>query len=468
MSVPGRMEMAALSLPTLVYAGFELGRKSFLPALLLGGAGLGMMQTGMILTILGAWSIAVEVLFGMICDLAPDPRRRRGFWVMAGTGLQLLAGLALWLIPASGRSASMWLACLLTLTGGWVLSNLAHGAWALERVSGVAGRARVFGLRTQFGVAGSVLFALVVLFGQRWWPGSAPDPFYLILALTLPGAVLAHGLLIWQVKERGPALVEQAGRSVAGSARLHLANAVKPFQVCLASPADRLLALLFLLVGAHMALMGSSLLLVIHHRLGLSAWSTAAILVQAVAAGVGVAVAQRFLRSHGQGASPLRIMVVVFAANLALGLSLPLLPPGQVVSAMAWVMGSGATMAVDFTLLRVLLGQRLDREALRDGGAPAAAFYAGFHLPFNVGATLAVAMLFHGLAWMGADLGSARQGVHGGLVLVWLTGGLAAALSALAVVAAMMLGQALTAEDDSGTSRQNLNIRISTTKRRVI
>jgi Na+/melibiose symporter-like transporter len=451
----GRFDLAALSLPTLVYAGFELGRKSFLPVLLMGAAGLGAARTGVILTIIGTWGIAVEVLFGMICDLAPDPARRRAFWVTVGTVLQMVAGLALWLMPAQGRSAGMWLVCLLTLTGGWVLSNLAHGAWALEWASGVAARARVFGTRAQFGVAGSILFALIVLLGQRFLPGGGPDPFYLILGLTLLGAPLAHALMIWRVEERGHAPVRVRARSAREQARLSLANVLKPFQVCLASPADRVLALLFLLVGAHMGLLGGALLLVIRHRLGLAAWGATAILVQTMASGGGVAWAQGLLRQR----SPLGIMAGVFAINLVLALWLPLLPPGRPVAMIAWVMASGATMAVDFTLLRVLLGDRLDREARRDGGAPAAAFYAGFHLPFNLGATLAVAMLFQGLVLAGVELDDARRAVQAGRVLVWLTGGMAAMISALALLGALALQRILAREGEPGSSGGELNVR---------
>jgi hypothetical protein len=79
------------------------------------------------------------------------------------------------------------------------------------------------------------------------------------------------------------------------------------------------------------------------------------------------------------------------------------------------VFGDGATMAVDFMLLRVLLGQRLDRDRLRHGDAPAAAFYAGFHLPSTSGRCWDGTLLFGGLVGSGAT--------------VWLTCALSAILS---------------------------------------
>lgn len=110
---PGRAELLALSLPSFVFSGYELARKSYLPVLLSGAAGLDLAQTGLILTIVHGWSILVEVLFGMICDMAPDPRWRRSFWVATGTVLQLLGGAVVWLAPVHDRSVTLWLLGLL-------------------------------------------------------------------------------------------------------------------------------------------------------------------------------------------------------------------------------------------------------------------------------------------------------------------------------------------------------------------
>jgi hypothetical protein len=62
---------------------------------------------------------------------------------------------------------TLWLLGLLPLASGWVLSNLAHGAWALEQASGVPARGRIFGGRAQAGMAGSILFAMVLLWSKH-------------------------------------------------------------------------------------------------------------------------------------------------------------------------------------------------------------------------------------------------------------------------------------------------------------
>jgi len=434
-AVPGRAEMLALSLPSFVFSGYELARKTYLPVLLVGAAGLDMGRAGLILTIVGGWSILVEVLFGMICDLAPNPRRRRGFWVIAGTAVQWVGGLILWLGPPQGRSVLLWLAGLLPLASGWVLSNLAHGAWALERASGIVARGRIFGARAQAGMAGSVLFGMAVL-----WSGhgaKSADDFYVILLLTLVGAPLVHGWLIWRVKERAGAALP----------RFDCRGVLKPFRVCIASPADVWLAALFLLVGAHMAVIGSSFLFIARHRLALPDWGTPGIVMQALAAMVATGIAPGLLRH----VPPLRMLAGVFAINLGLALALPWLPAGQVMPLMAWSVGSGATMAVDFMLLRVLLGQRLDRDRRRDGDAPAAAFYAGFHLPFNIGAMMGTALLFRGLAW---------TGLGGGAGLAWLTSALAGLFLVLAMGSVWSLRQALRAEGTDHKVPAKLNNRI--------
>lgn len=408
-----RDQLLALSLPSFVFTGYELARKTWLPVLLVGAAHLGMAQAGLILTIVGAWSILVEVIFGMICDLAPWPGRRRAFWVAAGTVLQWIGGALLLFGSPQGRGVAGWLLGLLPLATGWVLSNLAHGAWALEQGNGVVARGQVFGARARAGMAGSIVFTLTILWCDR--QAGMPDGFHILLILTLLGAPLAHGWLIWRVAERaGPA-----------SARLDLTAGLKPFRVCIASPADRWLAGLFMLTGAHMAVIGSSFLFITRQHLLLPEWGTAALLVQALAAIAGTGIAPGMLRRI----APLPMLGWVFGGNLVLALLLPALPVGQVAPLMAWSAGSGATMAVDFMLLRVLLGQRLERERMHGGDAPAAAFYAGFHLPFNIGAVLAVALLFHAMARL--EDGTA-----------WLAGGLSAMVLVAALGGVMALGRA--------------------------
>lgn len=427
-----RGQLLALSLPSFVFTGYELARRTYLPVLLVGAARLDMAQAGLILTIVGTWSILVEVLFGMVCDLAPWPGRRRAFWVATGTVLQWIGGVILWLGPPTGRSVQMWLLGLLPLASGWVLSNLAHGAWALEQGEGIVARGQVFGARARAGMAGSIAFTLAILWSER--QPVMPDAFHILLALTMLGAPLAHGWLIWRVAERaGPAM-----------ARLDLAAGLKPFLVCIASPADRLLAMLFLLTGAHMAVIGSSFLFITRQHLLLPDWGTAALLVQALAAIVGTGVAPGLLHRI----APLPMLGWVFAVNLGLALVLPALPVGQVVPLMLWSAGCGATMAVDFMLLRVLLGQRLDRDRMRDGDAPSAAFYAGFHLPFNMGAVLATALLFRALAWFGGNSA------------VWLTSGLSAFALFPALGLVLMLHLALRREAHATADRKKLNIRI--------
>lgn len=433
---PGRMEILALSLPSFVFSGYELARKTYLPVLLAGAAGLDMARTGLILTVVNGWSILVEVLFGMVCDMAPDPRWRRGFWMAVGTVLQWAGGAVLWFAPPQGRSVAGWLLGLLPLAGGWVLSNLAHGAWALERSSGIVARGRIFGARAQAGMAGSILFATALLWNRHG--ARVADDFYVILLLTLAGAPLVHGWLIWRVRQRSGAIA---------TPRLDWAGVLKPFQVCVASPADRRLAGLFLLVGAHMAVIGSSFLFIAGHRLGLPDWGTPGILAQGLAAMVGTGIAPGLLRRM----APLPMLAGVFAINLALALALPCLPPGQVAPLLLWSAGTGATMAVDFMLLRVVLGQRLDRDRRRHGDAPAAAFYAGFHLPFNIGAMAGTALLFRGLDWTGLE--------DGGFGLAWLTCGLAGLCLISAMGCLASLWRALGAESVSGQPLK-LNTRI--------
>jgi hypothetical protein len=321
-----------------------------------------MAQAGLILTIVHGWSILVEVLFGMICDLAPagatacllggdrdgaamDRRRDAAPWFAAGRGRGLAAGTA-----ASGD--------------GWVLSNLAHGAWALEQGNGVVARGQVFG-------AGL----------RRAWPGRSPlpgllwsdrqggmDDFYILL-LTLIGAPLVHGWLIWRVAERaGPASGRLDWPPGEALPRLH--------RLACGSVAGGP-------VSAGRRAYGRDRQQLSVYRPSASAlpeWGTPGILTQSLAAMVGPA-----SRRECCGGSRPADAGLGLCANLMLALALPLLPVGQVAPLMAWSAGSGATMAVDFMLLRVVLGQRLDRDRMHGGDAPAAPFTRASTCPSTSG-----------------------------------------------------------------------------------
>jgi hypothetical protein len=191
--------MLALSLPSFVFSGYELARKTYLPMLLVDGAGLGMGRGGLVLTITAGWIILVELLFGMVCDLSPDPRRRRGFWIVAGTLLQWVGGLILLLGPSQGHSVALWMTGLLPLASGWVLQS---GPWRMGVGTGQRHRRAGPDLwrRAQAGMAGSILFGFVLLSSRHG--AKIGNDFYALLVLTMVGAPLVHGLLIWRVPER--------------------------------------------------------------------------------------------------------------------------------------------------------------------------------------------------------------------------------------------------------------------------
>jgi hypothetical protein len=178
-----RDQLLALSLPSFVFAGYELARKTWLPVLLVGAAHLGMAQAGLILTIVGAWSILVEVLFGMICDLAPagatacllggdrdgaamDRRRDAAPGSPQARRRGLAAGTA-----ASGDGLGA------VQSGAWGM-GAGTGQWRGRTGTGVRRRARA-------GMAGSIAFTLAILWSDR--QGGMPDGFHILLILTLLG-----------------------------------------------------------------------------------------------------------------------------------------------------------------------------------------------------------------------------------------------------------------------------------------
>ncbi len=419
------LEIAALSLPSFVFAGYELARKTYLPAWLVHGGGLSLAMTGSILTVMAIWSVLIELGFGMISDIPVFGLGRRRFWILAGTALLTAAGVCL-LFARRGMPVWFWIVSLLGLAGGWVLTNLTHGAWALEAGNGPIARGRIFGWRMQAGIGGGMVFSLMAALPGAFRTGSSAEPFIFILGLTLLGAPLAHGLLVVAVHE-----FETDRRDHRAGGRWSLSHLLEPLRVCIATPADRTLAALFGLVGARGALLGTGFLFMTRDALCLPHWSAMLVTIQTLAAALGIAIALTLIRHH----SPQRLLVLTFIGNFGLAAVLPLLPAGLPAPLIMWSACSGLISPIDFLLLRILLGARLDEGGRHQEAAPqAAAYYAGFHLPFNLAAALSLTIAFRIYDWAGF-VPESTSGASAWWALQLIPACLAASLSGLGLVA---------------------------------
>lgn len=383
------MQLLALSLPTWMFAGYDLARRSFLAAYLSYDLGLSIGAVGWLVMLAGLASIPAELVAGALCDRGSRRFGPRVLWMACGSLLLAAGGGGLLLL---GRSSSVALIALaiVAVVIGWAACNVTHGAWALEATREAPARARVFGLRSLAGILGGVAFSLLGVLQS----GRHHSPFAAILLAVSIGAPLAHALLIALVPDRAPP-----------PPPWRHARLLEPVRLVFADRDNRRLASLFALNGAHTAVTATGYLYLVGTALALPGWGARGILVQAICAAVGITAAVAF----GARVAPTRTLRAVFWINLLLALVLVVLPPAQPAPVMLWSAAFGLVSAIDFMALRVLLGERLDAAKRGGAAAPAAAYYAGFHLPFNLCGALAAGLLLLGYRVLGADPANAHS-----------------------------------------------------------
>lgn len=389
---PSGIQMLALSLPTWVFAGYDLARRSFLAAYLSYDLGLPIAVVGWLVILAGLAAIPAELIAGALCDRGSGRLGARVSWMLCGTALLFTGGVMMLNLD---RTSSLVLiaVALVALVVGWAICNVTHGAWALEVTRDGAGRARVIGLRSLAGILGAVSFSLIG--ALHAWHAS---PFATILLAVSIGAPLAHAVLIAMVPDRA-----------APTSGWQSAALFEPVRLLFADRENRQLATLFALNGAHTAITGTAYLYLVGNALALSGWGPTGITVQSACAAIGISAAIAW----GSRVAPARTLEAVFWVNLALAVVLIVLPPGRPAALMLWTALFGVVSAIDFMALRLLLGERLDR-ASRTAGAKAcaAAHYAGFHLPFNLCGAVATGLLFAGYRLLGFDPATTRGAEH--------------------------------------------------------
>jgi Na+/melibiose symporter-like transporter len=381
---PSAAQLLALSLPTWVFAGYDLARRSFLAAYLSYDLGLPIAVVGWLVMFAGLASIPAELVAGALCDRGSRRLGARIMWMASGTALLVAGGVGLLLLGRSGGVFAI-AAALFALVVGWAVCNVTHGAWALDATADAAARARVFGLRSLTGILGGVAFSLLAVMQT----GRALSPFAAILLAVTIGAPLAHALLIALVPDRA-----------AASRPWRRDLLLDPVRLLFANRGNRRLAALFALNGAHTAITGTGYLYLVGNALALPGWGATGILVQASCAAIGIGITVGF----GTRWPAERTLRAICWINLLLAITLVALPPGRPALLMLWTAAFGLVSAIDFMALRVLLGARLDLATrAATGRAPAAAYYAGFHLPFNLCGAIAAGMLLFGYRLAGFD-----------------------------------------------------------------
>lgn len=346
-----------------------------LPANLVDHVQLDIGVVGALLVALRLFDIATDTAVGVLSDIAIFPRwGRRRLWMTAGAAPALLGSFAVFTAPPGATLIflSAWLA---VMTVGWSMINAAHGAWALEAGEGVAARGRVFAGRTAAGILGYLAFSGLAALT----PAAGEQLGAMTLALVV-GVPVSTALAVAIVPDRSQPQPE----------RFRLGDLAAGMALGFATPSKARLAIMFALVGAGQAVSAGSFVFLLRHGLGLPQQVGNGLLLQAVATLAGLPLGLAMVRRVGAE----RTLGVIFAATAVISLLLLVLPGQNTFCAMVWLVLRGLLSGVDFLLLRTLAGEELDQENKRRPRGRAGAYYAAFHLPFNLAGAAATGLLF--------------------------------------------------------------------------
>lgn len=418
-----RRQLAVLSLPTLAFAGYDVARKSYLPLFLSRDFALDLGVVAWIMLALGCLSIALEAVFGLVCDRSPVSWGLRRFWLAVGTGMLLAAGSAALLGIAWGNPVVM-LAGFVCVIAAWIVCNITHGGWALEVSRGAMERARVFGNRTLAGLAGIAVFTAFAALVEGGEVPFTRIPFAALLAASVTLAAVTHVLLLWQL----PDPVEVRERAAHNSL-------LAPVRVLVANREGWRLAALFAVVGGHAGLVSAGMLFVVEFGLGLPGWGSTVLSVQAASCAAGILLTTAYAVRRF---APLQILKWVFLANCLTAIALLALPPQQPAPLLIWSTIAGLAVGVDFMVLRMELGRNLDKAhpLAAKPGPGASLHYAAFHLPFNICAALSAAALLAAfrVAGTAADSPHAVAQSSYPLICIFVAGALLPALAGLLIL----------------------------------
>lgn len=386
---PGAATLAALSLPSVLFAGFDLARRFYLPLFLTSDVGSSMAEAAVLVALTGAWGVLIEFAMSAVGDSTFGRYSPRVFWTVSGTALIIAATLALQPVSGAPNLASVALVMAAMITG-WTLCNVTHGAWALETGRTAAARSAIFGMRGFAAIAGTVSFALLAATINSGDVGpSMPSPFVVIVIVTGCGIPVLHGWLIVQLG-RHPGLPWR--RWSAGSV-------IAPVRAVLSDAGASRLALLYGLVGLNGGVGASTFLIMARAGLGLQAWADLILGLYTAAAAIGALASARW----GAVWRSERLLTVLMLGKVGFGAGLLALPPGRPELLAIWAMASGAIASFGLLALRLLLGEALDRAEAKTGRSQGAMFYAAFHIPLNIGLAAGGALALAAMGWAGID-----------------------------------------------------------------
>jgi GPH family glycoside/pentoside/hexuronide:cation symporter len=157
------------SLPLLAYASPAVALQAMmgpilltLPALYAQELGVGVAAISVALILARAFEAISDPVIGALTDRTPAGPWQRAVWMVAGTPLAVLTGIAL-LHPPTGSGAGYLFVCLVLFYLGWTMVYIPYQSWGAELSDDFTERSRIAAFREGGSFIGYLLSAVVPL-----------------------------------------------------------------------------------------------------------------------------------------------------------------------------------------------------------------------------------------------------------------------------------------------------------------
>ncbi|MEP1142438.1 MAG: MFS transporter [Henriciella sp.] len=382
---PRPLALTGFASPAFAIGALSLPLSVILPPLY-AELGLSLTVVGTIFMLTRFFDGFTDPLFGILGDRINTKWGRRRPAIVAALPL-LLIGVYLLFFPSQPVSESKLLISMLILYVGWTMYTLAHTAWASELSDDYDGRSRVMSYLQYFGLAGMVIVLMIPVVVDMVTPNATmlqrAEPMGWMILLMVP---LLTAIALLSIKEKPPVSVKQPAWHEA-------------WRIFTESAALRRLLVADLLAGFQAGVNGAVHFFFVIHVLLLPKSASLFIVVIFVAGlffvPVFLKLSYKLSKHH---ALCIGALVQMFATTFLL-----FIPESSFVFALVIYLLIGANAGAATFLMRSMMADIVEEDAVRTGAKRSALFYSILTLTPKLGAALAVGLVYPMLDWVGFD-----------------------------------------------------------------
>lgn len=400
----GRLNMVRLAIfssPVLVFQALELPWRVFLPVYFSEALGLQLTAVAALMMWIRLFDMVADPTVGWASDRFATPIGLRRPWMIASVPLILLGT---WQTFFAAPGIGIWTLAFwcVTMHLGYTLLLVPHGGWGLEISGDYHERTRIMGAKVWFAAAGMpfvlLLPTILEYFGHDGRAEQVAAMGWMLIVIT-PVSV---ALVLRYIPE--PPVDREAARRTG--------HPLRQFRAILRDRTLLTILILYGLLGLADAANAGTFVFFVEQGLALGRMASSLMLIQALVALVSVPLWAAVSRRVGKR----RALGGVFAWHAALSPVALLLPAGEVLPLILFLIVRNISWGADYMLLRALVADVAGRDAETSGERRSGSYYAMFNVTMKLAAALGVGAAL----WLLARAGFVPGAPAGDAVIVMI------------------------------------------------